>query len=199
MQKKTTCLPERGWGRWQMQKRAKKKRKVCYRCQLLEAERQRLLAMEVELREAKSDAIDVTDDERFICDDAGGGALEPLTQSDDEECESENEENEENTPSADEQRAVEQLAAQAAEVRALRLATAGALLQQRGAFLALVTARRDMVHGKSVSSSEQSVLEKSVTQARANTAVAQAREQLAQAKLEALQLAAEIVVRASAE
>jgi hypothetical protein len=114
--------------------------------------------------------------------------------------EAENEENEENTPSADEQRALAaQAAAQAAEVRALRLATAGALVQQRAAFLALVTARRDMVHGKSVSSSEQSVLERSVTQARANTAVAQAREELAKAKLQALQLATEIVVRASAE
>jgi hypothetical protein len=134
LQKKTTCLPERGWGRWQMQN------------------------------------INFTDES---CDDA-------------------------------EQRAAEQLAAQAAEVRALRLATAGALVQQRAAFLAHVEARAERITAEETSEfvhplrpmmSTESVLKV----ARANTAVAQAREQLAQAKLEALQLAAEIVVRASAE
>ena len=154
--------------------------------------------------EAKSDGIELTDDERFICDDEV--PPEPLRESDDEdeqltraiEAASKRKrrkrrreaENEENTPSADEQRAAEQLAAQAAEVRALRLATAGALVQQRAAELEAVEAR--------VAVFKESGFGDKVQAARDHAAVAKAREELAKAKLKALQLAAEIVVRASA-
>jgi hypothetical protein len=86
----------------------------------------------------------------------------------------------------DEQRADEQLAAQAAEVRALRLATAGALVQQRAAELEALEAR--------VASFKESGFGDKVQAARDHAAVAQAREELAKAKLKAMQLATEIVV-----
>ncbi len=75
-------------------------------------------------------------------------------------------------------------------------------MQQKAAFLAFVEARAeritadetsDRVYGLGPLVSPESVLKV----ARANTAVAQAREELAKAKLQALQLATEIVVRAS--
>ena len=87
--------------------------------------------------------------------------------------------------------------AQAAEVRAAGLAAVEALMLQRAAFLALVSAKRDLQYGMCVSSSVQDALEEDVRRARADWAVAQAREELAKAKLKALQLATEMVVHAS--
>ena len=87
--------------------------------------------------------------------------------------------------------------AQAAEVRAAGLAAVEALMLQRAAFLALVSAKRDLRYGMCVSSSVQDALEEDVRRARADWAVAQAREELAKAKLKALQLATEMVVHAS--
>jgi hypothetical protein len=88
-------------------------------------------------------------------------------------------------PNEDEQRAE---AAKSAEVRAARVVMAEAEVVARAADLKLVTARKDMQYGKGVSSSEQSVLEESVRQARADAAVAKAREDLLRAELKALQL-----------
>ena len=88
-------------------------------------------------------------------------------------------------PNEDEQRAE---AAKSAEVRAARVVMAEAEVVARAADLKLVTVRKDMQYGKGVSSSEQSVLEESVRQARADAAVAKAREDLLRAELKALQL-----------
>ncbi len=80
-----------------------------------------------------------------------------------------------------------EVAAQAAEVRASSVAAAEAELVACSVELTLVTARRDMQYGKSLSNGEQSVLEESVRRARADAAVAQAREELAKATLKTLQ------------
>jgi hypothetical protein len=82
----------------------------------------------------------------------------------------------------------EQLAAKAAEVRAAMVVEADAAVVARAAELALVTARKDMYAGKYLSSSEQSVLERSVHQAQDEEKVAKARLSLLRAELQALQL-----------
>ena len=83
-------------------------------------------------------------------------------------------------------RAVE--AAQAAEVRAAMVVEADAAVVARRAELALVTARRDVRYFKNVNSSELSVLEQGVCQARADEEVAKAQLSLLRAGLQALQL-----------
>jgi len=91
----------------------------------------------------------------------------------------------------DEQRKDEELAvaAKAAEVRAAMVVEADAAVVARAAELKLVTARKDMYAGKLVlSSSEQSVLERSVHQAQDEEKVAKARLSLLRAELQALQL-----------
>jgi hypothetical protein len=80
-------------------------------------------------------------------------------------------------PSEDEQLAE---AAQAAEVRALRLATAEAMVQQRAAELEALEAR--------VASFKEAGFGDKVQAARDHAALAKAREVLAKAKLQALQL-----------
>jgi hypothetical protein len=80
-----------------------------------------------------------------------------------------------------------EVTSQAAEVRAVAEAAADAEFLACSADLQLVTARRDMQYGKSVSSSELSVLEERVRRARADAAVARAVEAQAQASLQALQ------------
>jgi hypothetical protein len=80
-----------------------------------------------------------------------------------------------------------EVAAQAAEVRAVAVAAADAEFLACAADLQLVTARRDMQYGKSVASGELSVLEERVRRARADAAVARAVEAQARASLQALQ------------
>jgi hypothetical protein len=80
-----------------------------------------------------------------------------------------------------------EVTAQAAEVRAVAVVAADAEFLACSADLQLVTARRDMQYGKSVSSSELSVLEERVRRARADAAVAKAVEAQARASLQALQ------------
>ena len=80
------------------------------------------------------------------------------------------------------------VAAKAAEVRAVMVVEADAAVVARAAELALETARKDMQYGKSVSSSEQSVLEESVRQARADETVAKAQLSLLRAELQVLQV-----------
>jgi hypothetical protein len=80
-----------------------------------------------------------------------------------------------------------EVTAQAAEVRAVAVAAADAEFLACSADLQLVTARRDMQYGKSVSSGELSVLEERVRRARADAAVARAVEAQARASLQALQ------------
>ena len=84
----------------------------------------------------------------------------------------------------DEQRADEERAL-AAEVRALRLATAEAMVQQRAAELEALEAR--------VASFKEAGFGDKVQAARDHAAVAKAREELAKAKLKALQLKIEDV------
>jgi hypothetical protein len=79
----------------------------------------------------------------------------------------------------DEQRAAEERAL-AAEVRALRLATAEAMVQQRAAELEALEAR--------VASFKEAGFGDKVQAARDHAALAKAREELAKAKLKALQL-----------
>ena len=91
----------------------------------------------------------------------------------------------------DERRKDEELAvaAKAAEVRAAMVVEADAAVVARAAELKLVTARKDMYAGKLVlSSSEQSVLERSGHQAEDEEKVAKARLSLLRAELQALQL-----------
>ena len=95
-------------------------------------------------------------------------------------------------PSEDEQHAeaaqAAAEAAKAAEVRAALVVEADAQVTARAAELAMVTARKAMQYGKSVSSSEQSVLEESVRQAHADEAVAKALVRLRRAQLKTPQL-----------
>jgi hypothetical protein len=80
-----------------------------------------------------------------------------------------------------------EVAAQAAEVRAVAVAAADAEFLACTKDLQLVTARRDMQYGKSVDCGELSVLEERVRRARADAAVARAVEAQARASLQALQ------------
>jgi hypothetical protein len=80
-----------------------------------------------------------------------------------------------------------EVTAQAAEVRVVAVAAADAEFLACSADLQLVTARRDMQYGKSVSSCELSVLEERVRRARADAAVARAVEAQARASLQTLQ------------
>ena len=77
------------------------------------------------------------------------------------------------------------VAAKAAELRALQLATARALVQQRAAFLADILSRLEVVKAE-FGGHENTHSQLQV--ARANTAVAKAREELAKAELQALQV-----------
>jgi hypothetical protein len=172
-EEKTTCLLARGWARWAMAGVADAAGVAGVSMKLEEvAEKHASLEAEIAARKLAQEAKNLSE-EQFD---------EAAEEMDQEFKEYEREEASRRRRVKGKRKSSQELLedAQAAEVRALRLATAEALVQQRAAFLADVITRAEVVKADCGGREDTHSL---LQVARSNTAVAKAMEELAEAKL----------------